>query len=174
MKKFILLCLITLGVALQANSSSAVSLNIKLHPIQSLVVNADQKEVVLDYQTRTDYSSGVTSKQQDHLSIFSTGGFEVKVKANDISLSNDSRTISVADVLVTPYNGSTPLSNANYTSINLSTVESILLSSDTGGVDKTVSVDYAAKGNYEYINLYQHTENANIFKGTVIYTINPK
>ena len=67
-----------------ANSNSDnVTVNIKFKPIQSIVVNpaADHQTVDLVYATKDDYANGVSETRDNHLEIFSTGGFEVKVSA---------------------------------------------------------------------------------------------
>ena len=166
----IIACLVSL--TLQAQKSASVSLNIKLHQIQTLIINPSQETVTLDYQTKSDYENGVTSKQADHLSVFSTGGFEIKVKAND--LTNNGRSISAQDVLIQPYDGSNTLSGVTYQSINLNSSETLIISSDKAGVDKTFSVDYSAKGDFKYLDLYRYSDIANAFSTTVIYLINPK
>src|SRR5690554_4456234 len=66
----------TLGEGL---SSDLVSLNIVLSPLQSIVVNPTQKVVNLVYENADNYNEGVIHELADHLTINSTGGFEVTV-----------------------------------------------------------------------------------------------
>lgn len=172
MKQMLLIIACLVSLTLQAQKSASVSLNIKLHPIQTLIVNPSQETVNLDYRTKADYENGVTSKQADHLSVFSTGGFEIKVKAND--LTNNGRSISAQDVLIQPYDGSNTLSGVTYHSVNLNSSETLIISSGKGGVDKTFSVYYSAKGDFKYLDLYRYSDIANVFSTTVIYLINPK
>src|SRR5690554_8136294 len=88
MKKIILSSMmIAFGIAAQAQSN--VTLNVKLNPIQTLVVNPAQETVELEYSSKDDYANGVTSGAlTDHLSVFSTGGFAVTVKSADTHLTN--------------------------------------------------------------------------------------
>lgn len=172
MKQMLLIIACLVSLTLQAQKSASVSLNIKLHPIQTLIVNPSQETVTLDYRTKADYENGVTSKQADHLSVFSTGGFEIKVKAND--LTNNGRSISVQDVFIQPYDGSNALSGVTCHPANLNSSETLIISSDKGWVDKTFSIDYSAKGDFKYLDLYRYSDMANVFSTTVIYLINPK
>lgn len=172
MKQMLLIIACLVSLTLQAQKSASVSLNIKLHPIQTLIVNPSQETVNLDYRTKSDYENGVTSKQVDHLSVFSTGGFEIKVKGND--LVNNSRSISAQDVFIQPYDGSNALSGVTYHPVDLNGSETLIISSDKGSINKTFSVDYSAKGDFKYLDLYRYSDMANIFSTTVIYLINPK
>jgi capsular polysaccharide biosynthesis protein len=61
--------------------TATVNLNVKLNAIQSITASASI--VDLEYKTIEDYNTGVKSPQVDHLTVYSTGGFVVKV-ASDI------------------------------------------------------------------------------------------
>src|SRR5690606_19796747 len=79
------------------------TLNINLYPIQTLEINSAQKTVNLDYKTKLDYESGVNSDQIDHLKIYSTGGFSIKVRsASDklIGAAGNTDHIEAVDVTV--------------------------------------------------------------------------
>ncbi len=77
------LILLLLPTVVFSQTSDNVTLNVTLNPIQSLIVNPQQKTVDLTYSTKADYLNGVISKQENHLTVFSTGGFEIKVKSNN-------------------------------------------------------------------------------------------
>ena len=64
-----------------ADASDQVTLNVELHPIQTLFINSTQEKVDLEYKLTTDYSAGVSSLQEDHLKIYSTGAFEENVES---------------------------------------------------------------------------------------------
>ncbi|MFV0470356.1 MAG: hypothetical protein ACK5MK_15710 [Dysgonomonas sp.] len=150
--------------------SGEVSLNINLHPIQTLVIN--QKTVDIDYKTKDDYLKGVKVNEADHLTVYSTGGFEVKAKTATDYLVGSLNHIDTKDVTITPSNGSNALSGAIYTARALSKEDQVIVSSTTGGVDKTVNVEYQAfGGGNSYVNYYQKTESPTIFTTTVTYTI---
>lgn len=153
------------------NSSENVTLNIKLHPIQSLVVNPSQKEVNIEYKNKEDYSGGVTVSLDDHISFYSTGGFAINVKSEGANLKGTKDNIKLGDVKITATDGTTPLSGVSYTDVTLSQTETALVSSNTGGVDKNVKVEYSAAGDDKYINLYRNSENPTVFTTQVTYSI---
>lgn len=163
------------GVVTVANAQSTgnVTLNIKLNPIQTLVVNSKQTTVDLNYTTKNDYANGVSVDQADHLTVYSTGGFQVKVKASGSQLTGKANNINVSDVTLTASNGTQALSNsASFSSAQLSAEDKVIVSSSKGGVDKTINVNYAAKGdNNAYLDYYQNTENPTVFTITLTYTI---
>src|SRR5690554_515498 len=84
-----------------------VTLNIVLNPIQSIVVNSatDHKAVDLVYTTMKDYNDGVSKTKGRHLTVFSTGGFEVKVSSGEF-LTNGTTDIDASDVTVLATNAS--------------------------------------------------------------------
>ena len=170
MKTILLLITCMITTIIHAQEQDNVTLNVRLYPIQSLVVNNSQIVVNLDYKSKDDYRIGVFENQIDHLSIFSTGGFEISVKSSTPNLTNGAKTIPVSDILLTASDGSNALDNAVYIPTNLSNIESTLITSEKGGVDKTFSIEYKAKGDYEYINLYDHN-STNIFTTVVTYSI---
>ncbi|SHG03857.1 hypothetical protein [Dysgonomonas macrotermitis] len=163
------------GVVTVANAQTtgSVTLNIKLNPIQTLVVNSKQTTVNLDYKTKSDYANGVSVDQADHLTVYSTGGFQVKVKAAGSQLTGKANNIDASDVILTASNGTSALSNsASFSSAHLSAQDQVIVSSTKGGVDKTINVNYAAKGdNNKYLDYYQNTENPTVFTTTLTYTI---
>ena len=105
MKKFILASFAFLGFATVSAQNNTVTLNVKLKPIQTLLVNPAQKIVDLIYTTAADYSGGVSSTQADHLTVYSTGGFEVKVKGANANIVNGSKNIAANTITITASNG---------------------------------------------------------------------
>ncbi|HCC93194.1 MAG TPA: hypothetical protein DEQ26_02490, partial [Flavobacteriaceae bacterium] len=77
-------CALVSGMALAQKTASA-TLNVKLYPIQTILIGTDNT-VNLEYQTKEDYSNGVTKTMNDHLIVYSTGGFAVKVKSENENL----------------------------------------------------------------------------------------
>ena len=90
-KSFLITALIILSGILNVNSVFAqttnnadnVTLNIILNPIQTIQVNSEQKTVDIVYSDIGHYQNGVSEFRENHLQIFSTGGFEVKVNSAD-------------------------------------------------------------------------------------------
>lgn len=151
---------------LQAQNS--VTLNVKLYPIQTLLVNSSQNNVDLEYVNREDYKNGVTSEQQDHLTIYSTGGFQVKVSA--VAITAD--TAAAEKISVIPSSGSKPLNSAHviYTGKNLTAVEQPIISATKGAIDKNVNISYKGAGADAFVGYTQNNKTANIGY-TVVYTI---
>lgn len=157
-------------LSLNSVAQNSVTLNVKLYPIQTLVVNPSQQEVTLDYITKEDYMSGVSSEQTDHLTIYSTGGFQIKVnRSGELSgkefLSN---TLSVV-----PSSGSNPMTSGyvEYMEKNLSEQEQPIITSTTGGIDKNFNISYKGAGADMYIDYYNASDNPTTYSYNVVYTI---
>jgi len=177
MKKIIGLVTLFFGLAANAQSTTTgdVTLNVKLQPIQTLIVNKGLENVDLIYATKDDYKNGVTAPKADQLSIYSTGGFEIKVKTNgDLKTNGSPLTINANSITVTPKAGTAAISNATYTAANLTTGEQTIVAATTGGVDKNVSIDYKGAGSDAYLNNYIKGNNPTVYTATVTYTIYAK
>lgn len=157
-------------------ASDQVTLNIRLKAIQTLLVNSGQKVVNLDYNTTSDYANGVSSDQADHLTIYSTGGFEIKAKSSSAALTNDGgKNIEVSDIKITASKGATnKLIGVDYLSSALSADGTTIVKSDMGGVNQTFNIKYQSAGADKYINHYKHKEDPTYFTTTVTYTIYAK
>ena len=144
-----------------------VTLNVKLYPIQTLLVNTTQKEVGLEYNTREDYRNGVVSEQQDHLTIYSTGGFQVKVSVVTGAIDN-----ILSNISIMPSSGSKPLNQSNvvYTGKNISEVEQPIISATKGAIDKNVNISYKGAGNDTFVGFTKNNTPVNQTY-TVLYTI---
>lgn len=185
MKKLVIASLVVLcGMTVQAQpngKSDNVTLNVRLNPIQTLVVNSLQKTVNLDYTTKEHYNQGVSLKQENHLNIFSTGGFEVKVKSGGSELTNQGTagpngSIAAATVKLTALAGTqNALADAQYNQdVVLSATEGVIASSTKGARDKNIDIQYAAAGNDAYLDKYVANQTPTTFTTTVTYTIYAK
>ena len=184
MKKFFVASLMMVcGIAAEAQTgkSDNVTLNVRLNPIQTLVVNSKQKTVNIDYSTKDHYKDGVSSKQENHLNIFSTGGFEVKVKSSGSELVNQGNAGPNGNISVNTINviatqaAQNSLTDAQYgQNIALSNTEGIIVSSTKGARDKNIDIEYKAAGNDAYLDKYVANQTATTFATTVTYTIYAK
>lgn len=172
--------MLTIGASnvLAAESDNAV-LNIKLHKIQSLVVNTAQKIVNLEYSTIGDYANGVTSSQKDHLEVFSTGGFIISAKASAATLNGatgNDKTIDVANVKLTASVGTgNKLSNLTMNKTALSNGLQNIVQSGGGGRELKFNVEYKTEHAADaYINHFRSNENPTVYTTTVTYTITPQ
>ncbi|HBK31451.1 MAG TPA: hypothetical protein DEF88_11065 [Porphyromonadaceae bacterium] len=186
-KKFFLVALlVTIGLVsvnsakAQNKKSDEVTVKINLHEIQSLVVNPAQKTVTLDYKTPDDYKDGVSSKEQkDHLSVFSTGGFDISVKSNgNFNNSATNKKINASDVKIIAEAGSGNKASDRYQrNITLGTSAKTLISSTTGARDRKYTITYDNKAGKDdnYLSFYNTKGGKpNVFTAQVTYTIAPK
>lgn len=157
----------------QADNSGQVTVNIKLYPIQTISVNPQQKDVDLIYSTKEDYQEGVSTEMPDHLTIFSTGGFEVNMNATG-DLKGNSNSIEAADILIEASKGSQNDLNAIFSAEKLGMSATPIIQSESGGVNQQVNVRYLAQGGDKYINLYSKDDSPTTFSTTVIYSITAK
>lgn len=158
-------------VVAQAKAEDNVTLNVKLSPIQTLTINDDSRIVNLEYKTKEDYADGVSVVKADHIKIYSTGGFEIKVKSDGPLVGTDDN-INVSDIKITATKGTTNSLDPKFFDETALTVGqgATILTSGVGGVDQTFNVKYAAAGDNKYLNLYKG-ENPTVFTATVTYTI---
>ena len=161
--------------SVMAQTADDVTVNLKFRPIQSITVNVDS--VNITYATSTDYNSGITTGEiADHITIYSTGGFEVKVKAAG-NFTNGSETIPVGDVQIVATEGSQNGSGTNTFApkASLTISGSTLLSATGGGTAIKYNVEYdntVEGGSNNYIDKYIASDgNESVYKTTVTYSI---
>jgi hypothetical protein len=172
MKKGILF----LGLALfggAAFAQTGVRLNIELHDVQHLVINPDQSTVTLAYHTLADYQNGVESVQKAHLSVFSTSGYEVKVKlANqDFIKLGQAQTEKIPAPLIRVKATATHIGQAiNTASSFLSTNKEMIISSDSPTLNGLFDVTYTGPG-ADGLMQYVEKNNTVTFTNDVMYSI---
>ena len=170
MKKFLLAAAGLLAFA--TTNAQNVTLNVRLKPIQTLVINNAQKTVNLDYVTTDDYANGVSSVNADHLNIYSTGGFQVKVKSANAAMQNGGKTIQANTIQVIATAGTEAVNGAQYSqNVQLSANETTLVTSTNGGVNKKISIEYKGAGANSYINNYIAGQNPTVYTTELTYTI---
>ncbi|TXF77328.1 hypothetical protein [Chryseobacterium sp.] len=180
MKKTALLLAFVLGlVSMSLNAQTStdnVTLNVRLYPIQTIVINPLQKPVNLDYTTAANYTDGVSVSNPDHLKIYSTGGFTVTVASSTTTLTNSINSIPASDITITPTAGTTnTLSGATLTAKTLGTTASTIIDSSTGGFNKNFDIKYGALGAGAYMDKYSAAQGAHAdYTTTVTYTIAAK
>ena len=176
MKKAVSISLMMLfGIAAQAQTDN-VTLNVKLNPIQTLVVNPNQEVVNLEYSTKEDYANGVTSGAlADHLSVFSTGGFAVSVKSSTAQLTNTAPSqhgnIDANTIQIIATDGNTPITSATNSQVALSNTDQTIVTSAYGAVDKTINIEYKGADANAYINHYIAGQTPTVYTTELTYTI---
>ena len=172
MKKLILFAaiLFTAISAVEVKAQSPVTgeaqLTLNLKAVQSIQVTGD---VVIDYESIADYSSGKEVKNATTLTVVSAGGFAIKAEAND--LIDGSYTIGANTIEVTA-EGVDNAAGATYATSTLEKMTSgktALISSTVGGVNKKYAVSYKGAGGNAYMERYN--EGGRQYKTTVTYTI---
>lgn len=170
------------GAGTTGSNQGTVTLNVELHPIQTLVVNAAQNTVNLVYRTEADYADGVSSAKENHLKVTSTGGYVVNVQAVDFS--NISENVDEDPAVMNKVNltqiglkadGDTDNSNRTFATLTkLENADQALVTSARGSVGEEFNVTYSAAGGNEYLlNNYVKGEVV-IWQTTVTYTITPQ
>ena len=158
-----------------AQETNEVKLNVKLHQIQTLVVNPTQSEVNLEYITEKNYNDGVSSQQYNHLKVFSTGGFNVMASSSTNLTNGDNSIIESSDIkLVASVGSDNKLDEGvakTIESLTKGAANHTLISSKNGGRNLRFHVEYFAKGDDKYINKYVKGEKPTVYTTTVTYTI---
>lgn len=156
------------------SNTDNVTVNIRFKPVQSIVVNSAQKTVDLVYATKDDYANGVTAERNNHLEIFSTGGFQVKVSTDGDFTRTAGGSISAADVILKATLGENT-TIGSFTDVALSTTPTTLITATEGGTTLKYNVAYdntAAGAGNNYINNYIHPDSPeSVYTAKVTYTI---
>lgn len=177
MKKLFITSFSVLGLATINAQNTApqniVTLNIKLSPIQTLIVDNNKKEVNLAYASKDDYANGVTSTPiLDQLTVYSTGGFDVKVKSSKATLESGGKNLNANTIKIIASAGTKPVNGATYAAnVMLSNNEAVLVSSTKGGVDNNISIEYKGASADAYLDNYVAGQNPTIYTTDVVYTI---
>lgn len=177
-----ILCGLTSGLAFAQSTTTGpkpitatATLNVKLHPIQTIVIGGT--EVNLEYITKDDYSKGVTSKMDNHLIVYSTGGFAVKVRSQNEKLTSKNNEVKgeieakTINLEASKGSGNLLTSYKFNKEVALNTEAKPLFSSTVGGTDLKFNVAYTGQGTDAYVNKYYNAENPTVYTTTVIYTI---
>ena len=154
------------------NNAQNVTLNIHLKPIQTIVVNNLQKIVNLEYSTKDDYMNGVSSVNPDHLNIYSTGGFQIKVKSANTAMQNGGKNIQTNTIQIIASAGSDAISGAQYLqNVQLTGNESTLVTSTSGGVNKKINIEYKGAGANTYLDNYIAGQDPTVYTTELTYII---
>ena len=171
------------SVMAQTLPTDKVTVNLKFKPFMSIKVDPNQKTVNFLYETEQDYRSGVAAQSfTEHLTVFSSGGFEVKLSTNDVNFTsnNNNTTIPVSSVSVKASANGHPTDTYTAESVgvfhNLSSTVPFIKSTK-GGIDLKFDVEYDDLGfdPATFINGYnpdkKDVEGYTVFETTLTYTI---
>ncbi|WP_086477535.1 hypothetical protein [Arenibacter amylolyticus] len=166
--------------AVNAQTETAdVTLNVKLKGIHTITVNPAQTTVDLVYDTEAKYAAGVKLLQEDHLEIFSTGGFQVTASSSvddiDNTVANGSHgSIAANTITISALEGTTkPITSSpkpSYsTGVALSKTGSTIVSYNKGAARKGINIEYG--GGDSYLDYYVKDQGTSIYQTTVTYTL---
>lgn len=174
----LLVCQIFLAEHAGAQShTAAVTVNIRFLPVQTITVQTSQQTTDLVYATPEDYEEGVAVNQDDHLTVFSSGGFQVTVAGGDagFSRSGGSESIPISDVIIRAGDGSHSGTHARYTEAALSAAPAPIIESEGGGRNLKFNVTYdnrIAGSAQKYIGKYVSSDGVeSVYSANVTYTI---
>lgn len=174
----LLACLILLVGKVGAQSHSGdVTVNIRFLPVQTISVQTSQKITDLLYTTAEDYEKGVSVTHDDHLKIFSSGGFQVSVTADDADFrrSGSNETIPLDDLIIRAAEGSYSGIRTRYAEVALSTALAPIIESEDGGRDLKYNITYDnrnAGSAQHYIDKYVKSDGTEtVYSANITYTI---
>jgi len=160
-------------MGLSAYGQGSVKLNLELHDVQHLTINPDQSVVTLAYRTLEDYKNGVELVQKAHLSVFSTSGYEVKVKlANHdfVRLSGEQNNSGMTPLVRVKANAVTPGPSMHIASKPLTTGKETIISSNSPNFNAVFDITYQGPGPDGLID-YVEKNNAVTFTNDLLYSI---
>lgn len=160
-------------------NSDGVTLNIRFKPVQTITIQPSQKSVDINYSTQENYNNGVSVTLDDHVSVFSSSGFQIKVEAGSDNFENagGDKTIPVSDVVINASAGSGNHNSNTYSSVPLSAMPVSLITSESGGRDLKYSITYdnsaaGSAGAYEG-NYATSGNDETVYNAEITYSITP-
>ncbi len=160
------------------NGNASTQLTIVLNPIQSISVNTSNVSLV--YTTVSDYENGVSSgKIENHLQIYSTGGYKVNVGYSGVSDTGNgtdaNQMFESVNVAVTKKSG--VVAHINDTKLQpLTETRSSIISYSKGAFNQMFDVDYqGAKSDADGVKYMDNVIGGGqrTYTATVTYTITP-
>lgn len=139
MKKLLISAFALVSIALGAQTTATLS--VKLNPIMSITVN--QPSVTTEFTTEQDYVDGKDLAIPDHLTTFSTGGYQVSARALSPTIQGPTDDLDL-DIVTITANSNFP--QAVYTPVVLSETATQLFNSPVGAGRKRHNVNYNITG----------------------------
>jgi hypothetical protein len=151
-------------------TSGSVRLNVVLSQVQSLTINESQGQVDLNFSKKEDFKNGVNINERNHLNVFSSGRFVVKVSTQGDLTRPGGKTIPSSTIAVTPVasGGVTQipgLTTGNGVNLSPQEARTIIKSPTHGTVATSFDVLYHASGDG-----YAMMDNGT-YSATIVYTI---
>lgn len=163
------------GISVFAQTSGTVNINITLHPIQILKINPAQTEVDLTYTDEDDYKNGVRNLQENHLTIFSTSGYEVSVFSDYASSSSGEAEVQPPSFQIAALLPDAAAGGINVSNIHLLNYKQNIISSNRPDFGINFDVEYQGLGDNSYLK-HLHSENleTTVHRTKVTYSLEVK
>lgn len=168
--------------SIYAQTTASATVNVNLADVRSIKINPNQSVVTLNFNSAQDYTNGVSSQQDAHLEVTSTGGYIIRVKASNANLQNNTNTIPVSTINITPkINSSSNIGSSiigSYSNMmattylypaNLSLSPALIVESSKGSPKTMYDIQYKASGGSNYMN-----KAPGNYSVTITYSIEPQ
>lgn len=159
--------------------SDAVTVNLKFVPIQSIQVNPNQNTIDFVFDSPTDYTNGLVAEEKtqtktDHLTVYHSGPFNVKVKSSGF-VNNGETLAETNHVNITAKigtNSAVTTADVTYKEVSLAATDGAdFINSTKGGMGFTFDVTYDHVGDItRYIN-HNFNSTEKTYVATVTYEI---
>ncbi|TDQ73399.1 hypothetical protein [Sphingobacterium yanglingense] len=173
MKALLTTLLLLIMASWTVNAQTNVRLNIVLNHVQNLTIHPDQNAVTLTYNDLEDYRRGVEVVKNSHLTVFSTGAYEVKVKlANEefVKLGGQPTDRLLMPQIKIKARPVIADQQVVLTTGELSAAGGRIISSDKPAFDAIYDVTYQGPGGEELIR-YAEKNKTVVFTNDVLYSI---
>lgn len=163
------------GISVFSQTSGTVNINITLHPIQILKINPAQTEVALNYTDEDDYKNGVRNLQENHLTIYSSSGYEVSVFSDHAAFLSGEAEAQRPSFLISALLPEAAPGGINVSNIHLLNYKQNIISSNRPNFGINFDVEYQGLGNNSYLK-HLHSENleATVHRTRVTYSLEVK
>lgn len=159
-----------------AQTESSVTLRVIFNPIQNITVNSSQKTVDIEYTTLEDFQQGVENRQADHLSIYSTGSYEITVHATDLfnNIADANKHFAPSNLHIAAL-----LPHSNPTGTFVSSIEldhqgKKIIASTAPAYHLNFDIVYKGVGGHVFLEYALNTENTETYSTDIVYTISTK
>jgi hypothetical protein len=165
MKKFLILSVVLLGVALSQTMAQVANLTVNITATRSVIVNTPT--VAWTFNTADQFTNGELKEMDNHIKVVSTTGYAIQVTATDLT-GGTGGAIPASSIQIVASGGSTnaPTNAPDYVAqSDLNTSATNLLTTTTGTSLSQFKVDYFAKGGANFLG------RSGAFAGQVTYSI---
>lgn len=128
-----------------------------------------KSKVVIDYKTANDYLNGKGTMKNEHLKLFSTGIYEVAVRANDLTTEGGSKIMKADKFIIEAFDVA---SGKPVGTVTLANTDKKLISGQAGK-EQLYNINYQGAGNNDFIDNIIDSK-LTTYTTNVIYSISVK